>query len=102
MDFLKIDGSFVRDIALDPIDMQMARAINDVGHLIGMRTIAAWVEWDEAVSRLRALGVDLMQGDVIGKPVPLTDLFLSARVVASGATRERLAVGSCDLHILGQ
>ncbi len=86
VDFLKLDGSLVRDIARDPIDMQMVRAINDVGHLIGMRTIAEWVECDAVVSRLRALGVDFMHGDVIGKPVPLTDLPLSTQVAASGAT----------------
>ena len=74
VDFLKIDGSFVRDLLDDPLDRAMVRAINDVGHAMGIRTIAEFVERPEMLKVLRVIGVDYAQGWAIGRPRPLADL----------------------------
>lgn len=72
VDFLKIDGSFVRDIAVDPIDLAMVESINQIGHVMGMKTIAEFVENDDILEILRGMGVDYGQGYGIEKPKPLT------------------------------
>ncbi|WP_232848964.1 EAL domain-containing protein [Amphritea pacifica] len=76
VDLLKIDGMFVRDIISDPVDEAMVRSINEVGHIMGMETIAEFVETDEIMERLRQLGVDYAQGYAISRPVPI-DTILS-------------------------
>ncbi len=76
VDYLKIDGGFVRDIAVDPIDRAMVEAINNIGHLMGLKTIAEFVENQAIVDQLTALGVDYAQGYFIGRPAALTDLAL--------------------------
>lgn len=65
---LKIDGSFVRDIAQDPIDLAMTRSINEIGHVMGMQTIAEFVEGSEILQLLKEIGVDYAQGYHIAKP----------------------------------
>jgi len=71
---LKIDGAFVRDIIDDEIDRAMVRSINDVGHAVGMETVAEFVENGEIVKQLALIGVDYAQGYGIAKPRPLTEL----------------------------
>ncbi len=71
VDYLKIDGSFVKDIVDDPIDRTMVRSINEVGHIMGKRTIAEYVESDEVLEVLRKIGVDYAQGYGIAEPQPL-------------------------------
>lgn len=68
VDFLKIDGSFVREIIHDPIDREMVRSINEIGHLTGKRTIAEFAENEEIITMLRGLGVDYAQGYGVDKP----------------------------------
>lgn len=75
VDYLKIDGSFVKDIVSDPIDRAMVSSINQIGHLMGLETIAEYVENDEIMSVLRDLGVDYGQGFGIARPRPLADLL---------------------------
>ncbi len=70
VDFLKIDGSFVRDMAKDPVDAAMVEAINRIGHVMGIRTIAEAVENQATLERLRDLGVNYAQGTVIAQPEP--------------------------------
>jgi EAL domain-containing protein (putative c-di-GMP-specific phosphodiesterase class I) len=70
VDFLKIDGSFVRDMAKDPVDAAMVEAINRIGHVMGIRTIAEAVENQATLERLRDLGVNYAQGTVIARPEP--------------------------------
>ncbi len=74
IDYLKIDGSFVRDMVDDPIDHAMVAAINQVGKTMVIRTIAEWVENPETMRALQELGVDYAQGYGIGKPVPLEEI----------------------------
>ncbi|MDD5460274.1 MAG: EAL domain-containing protein [Methylococcales bacterium] len=74
VDFLKIDGFFVKDIVDDKVDLAMVKAINEVGNIMGKKTIAEFVENEEIFKLLNELGVDYAQGYVIGKPVPLDEL----------------------------
>ena len=68
MDFLKIDGSFVRGILHDPIDREMVRSITEIGHLTGKLVIAEFAENVEIIETLRGLGVDYAQGYGIAQP----------------------------------
>jgi EAL domain-containing protein (putative c-di-GMP-specific phosphodiesterase class I) len=74
VDFLKIDGVFVKDMVDDPIDFAMVRSINDIGHVMGKKTIAEFVENDKILARLKSIGVDYAQGYGIAKPMPIEDL----------------------------
>ena len=58
VDFLKIDGGFVKDMSKNPIDRAMVEAINHIGHVMGKKTVAEFVESDEILACLRAIGVD--------------------------------------------
>ena len=68
VDYLKIDGSFVRDIAHDPVDYAMVSSINKIGHLMGIKTVAEFVEDGEILQRLKDIGVDYVQGYYIDRP----------------------------------
>ena len=75
VDFLKIDGRFVRDIASDRIDAAMVEAVNKVGQMMGIKTIAEFVENDEIFEILDSIGVDFAQGYAVAKPVPISSFF---------------------------
>ncbi|HXI67804.1 MAG TPA: EAL domain-containing protein, partial [Steroidobacteraceae bacterium] len=68
VDYLKIDGSFVREILRDPIDREMVRSINEIGHLTGKQTIAEFAENAEIIQMLTSLGVDYAQGYGVAQP----------------------------------
>ena len=68
VDFLKIDGSFVKEILHDPIDREMVRSINEIGHLTGKQTIAEFAENQEIITMLRGMGVDYAQGYGVSEP----------------------------------
>ncbi len=68
VDYLKIDGSFVKDIAEDPIAYAMVEVINRVGHVMGIQTIAEFVEDQTIFEKIKAIGVDYAQGYSVGKP----------------------------------
>ena len=72
---LKIDGSFIRHIDSDPIDLAMTRSINEIGHVMGMSTMAEFVESKEILQLLSQLGVDYAQGYHIAQPAPLEELL---------------------------
>ena len=77
VDFLKIDGIFVRDILSDPVDYAMVKAISELGQLLGKEIIAERVETNELADELRNMGVDYMQGHSYGKPQPLKNFIHS-------------------------
>jgi len=83
VDFLKVDGHFVRDIAHDSIDRAMVEAVNRIGHEIGLRTIAEFVESQAILDCLRELGVDYAQGYAIARPQPLADRLAAGRPLAA-------------------
>jgi diguanylate cyclase (GGDEF)-like protein len=68
VDYLKIDGSFVKDIVEDPIAYAMVEVINRVGHVMGIQTIAEFVENQTIFEKIKAIGVDYAQGYSVGKP----------------------------------
>jgi diguanylate cyclase (GGDEF)-like protein/PAS domain S-box-containing protein len=68
VDFLKIDGSFVKEILHDPIDREMVRSINEIGHLTNKKTIAEYSENAEIITMLRGMGVDYAQGYGVSEP----------------------------------
>jgi EAL domain-containing protein (putative c-di-GMP-specific phosphodiesterase class I) len=71
VDYLKIDGGFIKDILDDPTDLAITESINQIGHVMGMQTIAEFVENDLILAKLREMGVDYGQGYGIAKPRPL-------------------------------
>jgi len=79
VDYLKIDGSFVKEILHDPIDREMVRSINEIGHLTGKKTIAEFAENTEIITMLKGMGVDYAQGYGVSEP---------QRVLMASATRE--------------
>ncbi|HSC83968.1 MAG TPA: EAL domain-containing protein [Pseudomonas sp.] len=74
VDFLKIDGSFVRDMLEDPIDRAMVEVINHIGHVLGKLTVAEFVESEPILNALRTIGVDFAQGYVLSRPLPFIEL----------------------------
>ena len=75
VDYLKIDGSFVKDMMHDEIDCAMVAAIHQIGHVMGKKTIAEFVENQAIKDKLREIGVDFAQGFGVSKPEPV--IFLS-------------------------
>ncbi len=74
VDFIKIDGIFMEGIVNDPVSLALVNSINDIGHVMGMETIAEFVENERILAQLRAIGVNYGQGYLIGKPRPLAEL----------------------------
>jgi len=75
IDYIKIDGGFVKDMMQDKIDAAMVRAINEIGHVVGIKTIAEFIETEEILDTLCRLGVDYGQGHCIATPRPVEELF---------------------------
>ncbi len=71
VDFVKLGGTLVQDLATNPIDARIARAIVDIAGSMGVRLIAQQVETDAQLRQLRSLGVDLAQGFALAPPEPL-------------------------------
>ena len=74
VDYLKIDGAFVRDIASNPIDRSMVEAIHHIGRQMGLKTVAEYVESEETLVLLGQIGVDYVQGNGVHLPEPLESL----------------------------
>jgi diguanylate cyclase (GGDEF)-like protein/PAS domain S-box-containing protein len=85
---IKIDGMFVKDMADDPLDYEMVKSINDIGHVMGLQTIAEFVENETVWQQLQAIGVDYGQGYHLGKPQPIDDI-LKNTVTSGVGTDER-------------
>lgn len=81
VDFIKIDGLFIRDLTSDPMHLALVKSINDVGHVMGKKTIAEFVENKKILKKLEELGVDYAQGYGIARP----------RLMIAGAEYETLA-----------
>ncbi|MCG7985555.1 MAG: EAL domain-containing protein [Candidatus Thiodiazotropha lotti] len=75
VDYIKIDGAFVRDVTLDPTDCAMVKAIKDVATSMNLITIAEYVEDEATLQALKEIGVDYAQGYYIGMPCPLDECF---------------------------
>jgi diguanylate cyclase (GGDEF)-like protein/PAS domain S-box-containing protein len=86
IDILKIDGLFIRDILSDPIDFEMVKSINDIGHAMGLKTVAEYVENEEILAALKSLGVDAFQGYGVAKPAPISQLEIDSN--SNSASKE--------------
>ena len=71
IDQIKIDGTFVRSIATQPVEFALVRSINEIGHVLGLQTVGEFVENDDIIAKLQEIGVDFGQGYGIAKPRPL-------------------------------
>lgn len=74
VDYIKIDGNFVRDLLSDQFDRAIVNSIHDVAAAMGIMTVAEYVESIDILHELRAMGVDYAQGYGIAKPKPLSEL----------------------------
>ena len=73
LDFLKIDGGFVREMVSDPIQAALVASIHEIGEVMGLRTIAESVEDEATLEALRDIGVDYVQGYLFQRPRPLSE-----------------------------
>ena len=71
VDYLKIDGGFVRNIEHDRVDHAMVQTMNHIGHLLGKRTVAEYAENEATIGLLGEMGVDFAQGFGVCLPKPL-------------------------------
>jgi diguanylate cyclase (GGDEF)-like protein/PAS domain S-box-containing protein len=74
IDYLKIDGSFVRDVCTDPVDRAVVEAIQRIGRVMGIQTIAESVENEEALRALVEMGIDYAQGMHVAQAALLSDI----------------------------
>jgi diguanylate cyclase (GGDEF)-like protein len=75
IDFLKIDGHFIKNLADEPVNRELVACMNRIAHVLEIDTIAEWVEDELTLEILRSLEVDYAQGYGIGKPQPLENLL---------------------------
>jgi diguanylate cyclase (GGDEF)-like protein/PAS domain S-box-containing protein len=76
VDYLKIDGTFVKNMHEDHISHAMVEAIHSLGRFIGIKTIAEFAANEDIITRLQSIGVHYAQGYHLGKPAPLDDVIL--------------------------
>jgi diguanylate cyclase (GGDEF)-like protein/PAS domain S-box-containing protein len=76
VDFIKIDGSFVRDITHSAVDFAIVKAINNIAHEIHSQTVAEFVEDESIMAMVKELGVDFAQGYGLGRPEPIEEIFV--------------------------
>ena len=89
IDYLKIDGSFIRNLISNPIDEEIVLSTVRVARRLKVRPIAEHVHNQEIYDRLRTLGVEYVQGELIGTPVPLETLFQADRMWTSSGAQAR-------------
>lgn len=82
VDYLKIDGVFIKDIVNNPADQAMVKSINEIGHFLGMKTVAEYVENDEIIAILKDIGVDYAQGFGIEKPLLISEYMEKSTFLA--------------------
>jgi len=81
VDKIKIDGSVINNIASNPVDRALVQSINHIAHVMGKVTIAECVENDDTLDILRELGVDFVQGHLLGRPIQEMDLAQASQCV---------------------
>ena len=75
VDLLKIDGLLIREVLVDPVSRAIVRSVHDIARVMGIRTVAEYVESSAMSEMLSEIGVDYQQGFWIGSPVPLKDVL---------------------------
>jgi len=76
VDFIKIDGQFIRNIVEDSVNYTMVKSINDIAKVMAKETIAEFVDSEAALETLRGIGIDYAQGNIIAEPKPLSNLLI--------------------------
>ncbi|MCZ6762703.1 MAG: EAL domain-containing protein, partial [Gammaproteobacteria bacterium] len=79
VDYLKIDGHFIINLATDPVDQAMVRAICEVAETMGIQTVAERVETEDTMKKLAEIGVDYAQGYHIARPMPVSEFAVPWR-----------------------
>ncbi len=82
VDYLKIDGSFVKNLVHNAVDRAMTEAINRIGHIMGIKTVAEYAENEAIIDELRRMGVDYAQGYGVCKPTPLLESSVTPKAAA--------------------
>ncbi|MCH8895272.1 MAG: EAL domain-containing protein, partial [Proteobacteria bacterium] len=77
VDYVKIDGVFVRSMGDDDIDWQMVKSINEISHAMQKKTIAEHVESEKVIRKLQKLKLDFAQGYAISRPLPIDQIVPS-------------------------
>ena len=77
VDYVKIDGSFVRNMSNDVLQLTMVRSMNDIAHALGKLTVAEYVDSEATFIKLKEIGVDFVQGFHTGKPQSLDSVILT-------------------------
>lgn len=88
VDIVKIDGRFVRNVATSPVDQAMVRAMNEIAHVLGKRTVAEFVENEAAAQLLTDYGIDFVQGYHFGRP----DVLVPCKEIANLAGAGKLCL----------
>jgi len=91
VDFLKIDGYFIKGLLSDHMNPAIVEAITQIGHTAGLQVIAEWVEDEAMLDRLREIGIDFAQGYALGRPGPLSG---SQRWGAESSPASRVSAGN--------
>ncbi|MFO7603516.1 MAG: EAL domain-containing protein, partial [Gammaproteobacteria bacterium] len=79
VNYLKIDGTFVRSITSDSTDAAFIQAIHQIGNIMGIDTIAEYVESEEILEKVRDMGISFAQGFYLDKPRPLAEFFAAEK-----------------------
>ena len=82
VDFLKIDGTFIKGMQLNPVDRALVSAVNDIAHTMGLKTVAEYVENKKLLELVRKLGIDYAQGFAIDRPMPFVECMALAEAKA--------------------
>ncbi len=90
VDKLKIDGSFVKNLAETPVDQAMVQSMNQIAHALGKKTIAEFVENDQTLQLLKTYGVDFAQGNYLG--IPTANIHTSMHFNTDDAIEEPEAI----------
>jgi diguanylate cyclase (GGDEF)-like protein/PAS domain S-box-containing protein len=83
---VKIDGSFVRDMLNDPIDLALVKAINDICHSLDKHSVAEYVENKEIFFALKEIGVNYGQGYFIARPMPIEEVTAALEKISENKT----------------
>ncbi len=84
VDLLKIDGQFIKDLIDDPLDDAAVRCFVDVARVIGVKTVAEFVDRLEVLQRVREIGIDYAQGFLLHRPEPIEAVLRSTRTALAG------------------
>jgi len=94
VDYLKIDGEFVKDMASDPIDHAVVESIQNIARVMGIKTVAESVENEQILTALTLVGVDYAQGFYLGRPMPLQTLLEQPAAAADPTQRNTMTTSA--------